>query len=129
MRPLTSNSREVTSNHWLTEGIPLMGFLICFKKDGILSKYHCYVTAPLDAQNNWSYTGLAFKAVMSFMYPIIGAFRHLVVSVDGCASQVVLFWLTFLCIKYIIFNSKVLIHIFLISRTGHQVSLTHLLRL
>ena len=88
MRPMCSNNREVSMNHWSQETIPLQGFLVYFSKNNLLHKKIVYVTAPSTSSANWSFTSLAFLEVMKHMLPIMGSIRHLIAVVDGAASQV-----------------------------------------
>ena len=98
MRPLMSNNQELASNHWLTHGIPLMGFIAIYRESreevefqGDLVKRHCFVTAPTTAKDHWQFTVLALQEVLDYLWPRMGKRKHLVFISDGSTKQVILF--------------------------------------
>ena len=95
MRPLMSNNQELASNHWLTNGIPLMGFIAIYRESreevgfvGELVKRHVFVTAPSTAKDHWHFTALALKKVLNYLWPLIGHRKQLVFISDGSTKQV-----------------------------------------
>lgn len=95
MRPLISNNRELQSNHWLTHGIPLMGFIATYRHndpgselDGKLMKRHIFYTAPLGTKDHWHFTVVAVKETLDYLLPLIGARKQLIFISDGSTKQV-----------------------------------------
>ena len=88
MRPLTTNSRELQSNHWCQGSIPLQGFIVYFmNSDDEYSKIYCYVTADMSKVSNWDFTSQGFLSVMRYVSNFTGDIRHLTLTCDGAASQ------------------------------------------
>ena len=95
MRPLMSNNQELASNHWLTHGIPLMGFIAIYRESreemefqGELVKRHIFVTAPTTAKDHWHFTALALKEVLNHLWPLIGQRKQMIFISDGSTKQV-----------------------------------------
>lgn len=95
MRPLTTNNRELATNHWLTHGIPLMGFIATYRLndpgnelDGKLMKRHIFFTAPIGTKDHWDFTVQAVKSTLEYLLPLIGPRKQLIFLADGSTKQV-----------------------------------------
>ena len=99
MRPLMTNNRELQAAHWLTNGIPLMGFIAIYRENreghalqGKLMKRHVFFTAPTESKDNWHFTVLALGKVLDYLLPLIGRRRQLIFIADGSTKQVLIYF-------------------------------------
>ena len=88
MRPLLSNSRELSDQHWAKQNIPLQGFVCFFMQEGQLHKKHIFITAPSTAKDHWEFTRDGLKEVLKYLLPVIGSRKILHFLADGSTKQV-----------------------------------------